>query len=216
MKFLTEVSEEIQYITEEKNGEKDVYIEGIFMQAEKKNRNGRIYPKKVMEKAVEKYIKERIETGRSGGELNHPPTPQINPDRISHRITELKMDGDNVLGKALVLDTDTGRNVKGLLKGGIKLGVSSRGLASVSQKGGTTVVGEDFVINTVDIVEDPSAHDAFVEAVMEGAEWTLENDIWVQKRIEETKQIISKASSKELTEAKLKSFQNFMNALKGV
>jgi hypothetical protein len=210
MKFLTEVSEDIKYITEEKNGEKDMYIEGIFMQADKKNRNGRIYPKAIMEKAVKKYIKERIETGRSGGELNHPPTPQINPDRISHRITELRMEGSDVYGKALILDTDTGRNVKGLLKGGIKLGVSSRGLASVSKRKDATYVGEDFVINTVDIVEDPSAQDAFVEAVMEGAEWVQEGDVWVQK----TRNDILSASSKELSEAKLKAFESFINKIK--
>ena len=174
MKLITEHLEKIEYITEAKeNGEKDVYIEGIFMQAEKQNRNNRIYPKEVLEGATKKYVKEQVSTGRAVGELNHPEGPQINLDKVSHRITELKFKGDDVVGKALILDTPMGKIVKGLVEGGCKLGVSSRGMGTVEQKEGKTYVKDDFVLATVDIVQDPSAPSAFVEGIMEGVEWIL-------------------------------------------
>ena len=171
MKLITELQENLEYtLAEGKNGVKETYIEGVFMQAEKENRNKRIYPIDVLKPATEKYIKEQVNTGRACGELNHPEGPQINLDKVSHRITELKFEGNNVVGKALVLNTPMGKIVKGLVEGGCKLGVSSRGMGTVEQKEGKTFVKNDFVLATVDIVQDPSAPSAFVEGIMEGVD----------------------------------------------
>ncbi len=177
MKLITELVEDAGYtIVEGKDGKKEYYIEGIFLQSEKKNRNGRIYPESVMDQAVSKYIKEYIETGRACGELNHPPTIELNPDRFSHRIVSLVKEGNNYIGKALILDTTCGKNVKAMLDGGVKLGVSSRGLGTLQIKEGTKMVGDDFFLKTVDIVQDPSAQDAFVNGICEGVEYTYDTN----------------------------------------
>ncbi len=179
MKLIAEFTDkDLGYsITEDKKtGKKNVFIEGVFMSAELKDRNGRIYTKAVLEKAVEKYNQEQVITGRAVGELNHPEGPSINLDKVSHRITELKWDGNDVRGKALVLDTPMGQIVKGLVEGGVQLGVSSRGMGSLEQKNGANYVKDDFMLNTVDIVQDPSAQNAFVNGIFEGVEWTQDNE----------------------------------------
>ena len=214
MKLITEHLEKIEYITEAKeNGEKDVYIEGIFMQAEKQNRNNRIYPKEVLKGATDKYVKEQVKTGRAVGELNHPEGPQINLDKVSHRITKLNFEGNNVVGKALILDTPMGKIVKGLVEGGCKLGVSSRGMGTVEQKEGKTFVKDDFVLATVDIVQDPSAPSAFVEGIMEGVEWIWENGILKPQQIEEYETEIKKVPMGRISEAQERIFSDFLSKL---
>ena len=216
MKLITEhLEDKLEYITEaKKNGEgKDSYIEGIFMQAEKQNRNNRIYPKEVLEGATKKYVKEQVSTGRAVGELNHPEGPQINLDKVSHRITELKFKGNDVVGKALILDTPMGKIVKGLVEGGCKLGVSSRGMGTVEQKEGKTYVKDDFVLATVDIVQDPSAPSAFVEGIMEGVEWIWENGILKPQQIEEYETEIKKVPMGRISEAQERIFSDFLSKL---
>ena len=216
MKLITEhLEDKLEYITEaKKNGEgKDTYIEGIFMQAEKQNRNNRIYPKEVLEGATKKYVKEQVSTGRAVGELNHPEGPQINLDKVSHRITELKFKGNDVVGKALILDTPMGKIVKGLVEGGCKLGVSSRGMGTVEQKEGKTYVKDDFVLATVDIVQDPSAPSAFVEGIMEGVEWIWENGILKPQQIEEYETEIKKVPMGRISEAQERIFGDFLSKL---
>ena len=168
MRLITEHFDNLEYITEDKNGEKNTFLQGVFMQAEQKNRNGRIYPKETLFKAVEKYINEQVKTGRAVGELDHPAGPQINLDKVSHKITRLEFDGDNVVGKAQVLNTPMGKIVEGLIEGGVKLGVSSRGMGTVENRKGATYVNDDYMLSTVDIVQDPSAQGAFVDGIMEG------------------------------------------------
>ena len=169
MKLITEHIEDVQVITEAKNdGSKKYIIEGIFMQANKHNRNGRMYPREILESAVNKYVTEQVSKGRAVGELNHPEGPTINLDKVSHKITELSWDGNNVVGKATILDTPMGLIVQGLLDGEVQVGVSSRGMGSLANKGGVNVVNNDFMLNAVDIVQDPSAPEAFVNGVMEG------------------------------------------------
>ena len=158
-------------IKEGKNGKKNTFLEGIFMQAENKNKNGRVYTREVLTSAVDKFVNEQVITGRAVGELNHPEGPSINLDKVSHRITELKWDGNNVMGKALILDTPCGKIVKGLVEGGVQLGVSSRGMGSLDFKDGANYVRDDFMLNTIDIVQDPSAPNAFVNGIMEGVSW---------------------------------------------
>jgi len=211
MKLITETTfnSDLQCIKEAKSG--NVIIEGVFMQAEKCNRNGRIYRADVLKNAVKKYVTEQVNTGRAVGELNHPSGPGINLDKVSHRITELKWQGNNVIGKALILDTPMGKIVKGLVEGGVKLGVSSRGMGSLEQSEGNTYVGSDFVLNTVDIVQDPSAPDAFVNGIMEGVEWVYDNGLLKAQQIEEYETEIKKTSSKNLNEAKLKVFRDFLS-----
>ena len=216
MKLITEhLEDKLEYITEaKKNGEgKDSYIEGIFMQAEKQNRNNRIYPKEVLKGATDKYVKEQVKTGRAVGELNHPEGPQINLDKVSHRITELKFKGNDVVGKALILDTPMGKIVKGLVEGGCKLGVSSRGMGTVEQKEGKTYVKDDFVLATVDIVQDPSAPSAFVEGIMEGVEWIWENGILKPQQIEEYETEIKKVPMGRISEAQERIFSDFLSKL---
>jgi hypothetical protein len=209
MKLITELYEDnLSYVTEEKNGKKNTIIEGIFMQAESKNRNGRVYPRGVMESAVNKYVTEQVSRGRAVGELNHPEGPTINLDKVSHRITELNWDGNNVMGKALVLDTPMGQIVKGLVEGGVQLGVSSRGMGTLVNRNGVNVVGNDFILATVDIVQDPSAPEAFVNGIMEGVEWIWENGL-LQKHETE----IKRASSSQLAESQLKVWNDFLSKL---
>jgi len=214
MKLITEhVDSGIRYLTEEKNGNKSVFIEGVFMQAEKKNRNGRVYPRAVLESAVGRYYNEQVKTGRAVGELNHPDGPTINLDKVSHRITDLKWDGDNVVGKALVLNTPMGKIVKGLVEGGVQLGVSSRGMGTVEKRVGATFVKDDFILSTIDIVQDPSAPEAFVNGIMEGVEWIWENGIFKPQQLDNYETEIRKASSANLSEAQLRVFRDFLSKL---
>jgi len=214
MKLITERYEDnLSYVSEEKNGKKKTVIEGIFMQAESKNRNGRVYPRGVMESAVNKYVTEQVNRGRAVGELNHPEGPTINLDKVSHRITELKWDGNNVMGKALVLDTPMGQIVKGLVEGGVQLGVSSRGMGTLVNRNGVNVVGNDFILATVDIVQDPSAPEAFVNGIMEGVEWIWENGLLKAQDVEKYETEINNASSSQLAEAQLKVWNDFLSKL---
>ena len=214
MKLITEhLESELNYIVEAKDGKKNTIIEGIFMQAESKNRNGRVYPRDVMETAVNKYVTEQVSKGRAVGELNHPDGPTINLDKVSHRITELSWDGNNVMGKALVLDTPMGQIVKGLVEGGVQLGVSSRGMGTLVQRQGVNVVGNDFILSTVDIVQDPSAPEAFVNGIMEGVEWIWDNGILKAQDLEKYETEIKRASSSQLAESQLKVWQDFLSKL---
>lgn len=215
MKLISEYTEQdIHVITEAKdNGEKVYNIEGVFAQAEVRNRNGRIYPKGIMESAVNKYVEEQVKTGRAVGELNHPNGPTINLDKVSHRITALRFEGNNVVGKASILNTPMGQIVKGLLEGGVKLGVSTRGMGSLEERSGAMYVKDDFMLNTVDIVQDPSAHDAFVNGIMEGCEWVWNNGILEPQVIEKYETEIKKASSKNLYATEAKAFKDFLSSI---
>jgi hypothetical protein len=211
MKLICEYNESrIQTLTEGTGDTKKVFIEGVFMQAEKENRNRRIYRKSVLQEAVAKYVAEQVTTGRAVGELNHPEGPSINLDKVSHRITELSWNGDDVIGKALILNTPMGLIVKGLIDGGVKLGVSSRGMGSVESKGGSTYVKDDFILSTIDIVQDPSAPSAFVEGIMEGVEFFKSGNEFVAHRVEEIRKTISKTSKANLAEAQVREFQKFL------
>jgi hypothetical protein len=216
MKLVTEFNDSnLQYITEAaEGGIKKVRLEGVFMQAEKPNRNKRRYPRGVLMPAVEKYVTEQVNTGRAVGELNHPDGPTVNLDKVSHRITELKWNGNDVVGKALILNTPMGKIVQGLLEGGVRLGVSTRGMGSLEQgKDGIMEVKNDFHLATVDIVQDPSAPDAFVNGIMEGVEWVWDNGILKAQQIEKYETEIKNASSKRLSEAQLKVWNDFLSKL---
>jgi len=213
MRLITEHFDSLEYITEDKDGKKGTYITGVFMQAEQKNRNGRIYPKETLFKAVEKYIDEQVSKGRAVGELDHPAGPQINLDKVSHKITELKFDGDNVVGKAQVLNTPMGKIVEGLIEGGVKLGVSSRGMGTVENRQGATYVNDDYLLATVDIVQDPSAQGAFVNGIMEGVEWIWDNGILRAQQLEKYETEISNASAKNLASVQERVFKDFLSKL---
>ena len=201
------------YITEDKKGNKSHVIEGVFMQADAKNRNGRIYEKKILEAAVNKYVKEQVSTGRAVGELNHPEGPTVNLDKVSHKITELKWEGSNVVGKASILKTPMGQIVEGLLEGGVKLGVSSRRMGSLVQRNGTNYVGKDFMLATVDIVQDPSAPEAFVNGIMEGVEWVWDNGILKAQDIEIIETEIKTAKNTASSDVEIRAFKNFLSKL---
>jgi hypothetical protein len=214
MKLIAEYNDSNLEVIEEKvNGKKTLCIEGIFMQADSKNRNGRIYEKSILENAVNKYVKDQVSQGRAVGELNHPEGPTINLDKVSHKITELKFDGSNVIGKASILNTPMGNIVTGLLEGGVKLGVSSRGMGSLVQKNGTMYVKDDFMLSTVDIVQDPSAPEAFVNGIMEGVDWIWNNGILTAQEIESIETEIKRTPKKHLAEAEIKAFKNFLSKL---
>ena len=216
MKLIKELIEEenLQFITEDKDGEKRYYIEGVFMQADVKNKNGRVYGSNMLAEKVEEYSKNFIEKNRAYGELGHPSNPSINLERVSHRIISLRRDGSNFVGKAQVSSTPYGNIVKGLLEDGGKLGVSSRGLGSLMKENGILKVQSDFLIVTpADIVADPSAPDAFVEGIMEGREWVWDNGIIREKTVEDYKEIVEKTSSKDLKLMKLKLFEDFLSKL---
>jgi hypothetical protein len=201
-------------VEEREDGKKDYYIQGVFMQSEIKNRNGRIYPKDVLREEVKRYTKDFIKQDRAFGELGHPQGPTINLDRASHLITSLEEDGNNFVGKAKILSTPMGSIVKNLIDDGAKLGVSSRGLGSLEEKGGAQYVKGDFQLATAaDIVADPSAPDAFVNGIMEGVEWIWENGILKAQKIEQYKTEISSAKSSELEEAKLRVWSDFVRSL---
>jgi hypothetical protein len=215
MKLITEVNENVRYIAEEKDGKKALYIEGVFLQSNLKNRNGRMYPAEIMEKEVTRYMKEAVESRRAFGELGHPDGPAINLDRVSHIITELRRDGDNWVGKAKITDTPMGKIAQGLIESGGQLGVSSRGLGSLKENNdGVQVVQDDFHLATAaDIVADPSAPDAFVRGIMENKEWVIVNGVWTEQHCDMSKKVIRKASKRELEEAKLQVFQRFLSHL---
>tara|TARA_B100000900_G_C20261597_1_gene586216 strand:+ start:29 stop:682 length:654 start_codon:yes stop_codon:yes gene_type:complete len=211
MLLITEVNDNVKLVTEEVNGEKQYHIDGIFMQAEQKNRNGRVYPKKTLMKEVQRYNNEYVKTNRAMGELGHPDGPQLNLERVSHLIKELRVDGNDIYGRAKILDTPYGKIVKDLVKEGVKIGVSSRGMGSLKQVNGVNEVQNDFNLAAVDIVADPSAPDAFVEGIMEGKEWVWENGILTARRIESYKKQIKSASKSNLEEAKLYAFADFLS-----
>jgi hypothetical protein len=217
MKLIAEYNEDnLEVITEakESGGGKNYFIEGVFMQAETKNRNGRVYPRPIMEKAVDKYVKEQVMTKRAVGELNHPDGPTVNLDKVSHLIEALNWNGDNVVGKARILDTPNGMIVKGLLDGGVRLGVSTRGMGSLENRNGVMVVKDDFILNTVDIVQDPSAPTAFVNGIMEGVEWVWNNGIIEAREIVKMETEIRKAPRADLYETQVREFKNFLSLLK--
>ena len=219
MKLITEVLEsEVEFITEKKeNGGKDYFIEGVFMQGNIKNRNGRMYPMETLAKEVARYNKEYVEQNRAYGELGHPTGPTINLERVSHMIKKLERDGDNINGKAKIMtETPMGNIVKNLMDEGAKLGVSSRGMGTLKPgKEGVNMVQSDFQLATAaDIVADPSAPNAFVEGVMEGVEWIQNvNGSWVSQYIEETQEEIRKVSKAELQEAQVRAFEKFLKQL---
>ena len=214
MKLITESIEDIRILTEEKDGEKHLYIEGVFLQSEIKNRNGRIYPFDVLNKEVERYSEEYVKAGRALGELGHPDGPTVNLDRVSHKITSLKAEGNNFMGKARILDTPMGKIAKSLLGEGVKLGVSSRGTGSLKEENGVKYVSDDFMLATAaDIVADPSAPDAFVNGIMEGKEWVWEGGLLRERQIQQIKQEIDNASKMELEEKMLSAFDKFLSNL---
>ena len=199
MKLITENIESVELITEEKDGEKKLYIEGVFLQSEVKNRNGRVYPFKVLDNEVKRYHEEYIKPGRALGELGHPDGPTVNLDRVSHRIVSLKAEGNNFIGKAHILDTPNGKIAKSLLGEGVKLGVSSRGMGTLDKQEGVSYVMDDFMLATAaDIVADPSAPDAFVNGIMEGKEWVWNNGILKEQTVDKYQQAIKSASKGEL------------------
>ncbi len=215
MKLITEMNQDVKFLTEKKeDGTKSVYIEGIFMQAEKPNRNGRIYGRGIMEREVQKY-QELINEKRSLGELGHPPNPSINLNQVSHMITGLKFEGNDIYGKAKILDTPMGKIAKNFIAEGVRLGVSSRGLGSVKlNQEGIHEVQDDFHLATVDIVADPSAPDAFVQGIMESADWILENGVWKAIQVEQAQNTIRKASKADLNKVKLQVFEQFLRTIK--
>lgn len=216
MKLIKEVFDTTNIIVEERKGKKDYFIEGVFLQSELKNRNGRMYPESVMDKEVSRYITESVEKNRAYGELGHPDTPSINLDRVSHMIVSLRKEGTNYIGRAKIMETPMGNIARGLLDGGANLGVSSRALGSLKMNNeGVQVVQNDFMLSTAaDIVADPSAPDAYVRGIMESKEWVFVDGKFVEKHIEETQRFIRKASSKQLQEAKIIAFQHFLSKIK--
>lgn len=216
MKLIRENVENVEVLIESSDsGKKSHYIKGVFLQSDITNRNGRFYPYSIMKREVDRYTKEYIKEDRALGELNHPETIHINLDRVSHKIVELVPEGKNFVGKAKILDTPMGKIAKGLLDGGIKLGVSSRGVGSIEEKGGVKYVKEDFMLSTAaDIVADPSAPHAFVEGIMEGVEWLYDSEkkIWVSENIKS--KIESDIQNKSFDEDRmLEHFEKFLNLL---
>tara|TARA_X000000368_G_scaffold319472_1_gene256666 strand:- start:2396 stop:3040 length:645 start_codon:yes stop_codon:yes gene_type:complete len=214
MKLISEEVQNAEYLVEETNGKKNYKIRGVFLQSEIKNRNGRVYEKEILEKEVRRYNAEFINKKRAFGELGHPDSPTVNLERVSHMITSLYPDGTNFIGEAKIMNTPYGKIVKGLIDEGAQLGVSSRGMGSLSQRGGVNYVGRDFYLATAaDIVADPSAPDAFVEGIMENKEWIWNNGVLVEKDIESWKRDVEAAKRLALAEAKADVFQKFLKKL---
>jgi len=214
MKLITEGNfEHVQILTEESGGKKNLYIEGVFLQSEIKNRNGRIYPLSVLEREVDRYNEEYVKSGRAVGELGHPDGPTINLHLISHKITSLRKEGNNFIGKAKILESmPQGALAKNLINEGVKLGVSSRGMGSLEEKNGANYVRDDFMLATAaDIVADPSAPDAFINGIMEGKEWVWEGGILKERHISEIKRSIDTAPSHELQERIVKAFETYVS-----
>jgi len=217
MKLIREVFDKTSCVIEEQvGGKKNYFIEGVFLQSEITNRNGRMYQEGIMDKEVGRYIKEYVEKNRAYGELGHPETPSINLHLVSHMITSLRKEGTNWIGKAKILDTPNGQIARGLLDGGANLGVSSRAMGSLKTNNeGVQVVQDDFMLSTAaDIVADPSAPDAFVRGIMENKEWVFVDGKFVEQNIEGVRSYIKKASSKQLEEAKILAFQQFLMKIK--
>ena len=215
MKLIAEYTDnELEVLTEQRGSKKAYAIEGVFMSAEQKNRNGRIYPKEVLGKAVESYNTTQVVPGRAVGELNHPEGPTVNLDKVSHKIESLNWQGNDVVGKATILETPMGQVVKGLLDGGVKLGVSTRGMGSLVRNNDAMVVKDDFILNAVDIVQDPSAPSAFVNGVMEGVEWVWNNGIIEAQTIEKMETEIKNAPRSDLYETQVREYKNFLSLLK--
>lgn len=216
MKLFTELVEDVKYLVEDKgNGKKDYFIEGIFLQGDIKNRNGRVYKSDVLDKEIKRYNEEYVKQNRAFGELGHPSGPTINLERVSHLIKSIDRDGSNFIGRAKIMDTPYGNIVKNLMSEGAKLGVSSRGMGSLKQNNeGVMEVQDDFFLATAaDIVADPSAPDAFVRGIMEGVEWVWDNGILKAQQIEEMKREIQRTPSRRLEEAKLNAFKQFIQSL---
>ena len=214
MRLIAEEITDVQFLEEEKEGKKNYFIEGIFLQAELKNRNNRMYPLATLQKEVAKYNENYIESGRALGELGHPDGPSINLDRVSHKIISLKEDGNNFIGKAKLLDTPMGRIAKDLLGEGVKLGVSSRGMGSIRKEENCNVVMDDFMLATAaDIVADPSAPDAFVNGIMEGKEWVWDNGVLKEAKVAQIKKEIDQATLLNLQERKVSAFETFLKSL---
>jgi hypothetical protein len=218
MKLITAwTDQDLNYLVEDVAGssEPQVFIEGLFMQADVLNRNKRVYPQRILFAQVNKYISEKVLPGRAVGELDHPQGPKINLDRVSHRIINLRIEGTCVYGKALILDTPMGNVAKGLIRGGVKLGVSSRGMGTVAAgRNGTSTVKEDYVLATVDIVQDPSAPSAFVNGIMEGVEFIWDNGVIKAQRIEEYKTEILKTTGRDLSQVQSRIYEDFLYNLK--
>ena len=214
MKLITETIEDVQVITEGKGDSKKLYIEGVFLQSELKNRNGRMYPFSVLQKEVNRYNEEYIKTSRALGELGHPDGPTVNLDRVSHRIVSLAEDGTNFRGKAQILDTPMGKIASSLLGEGVKLGVSSRGMGSIDKREDCNVVMDDFMLATAaDIVADPSAPDAFGNGIMEGKEWAWDNGILKETKVAKYQSYMNNATRKNLEERTLRVFEDFLSGL---
>ena len=216
MKLITEEIEQVEFIVEQRNGKKSLYIEGVFLQGNIQNRNGRMYPMETLRREVARYNESNIVSGRALGELGHPDGPTVNLDRVSHKIVSLKESGSNFIGKAKILNTPMGKIAASLIDEGVKLGVSSRGIGSLKQtREGVNVVGEDFMLATAaDIVADPSAPDAFVEGIMEGKDWVWDGGILREKFAEKTyHQINTLVDTKQLEENKLFLFDQFLSNL---
>ena len=214
MKLITETIENVEVITEGKGADKKLYIEGVFLQSEIKNRNGRMYPFSVLEKEVNRYNEEYVKTSRALGELGHPDGPTVNLDRVSHRITSLKAEGNNFIGRAQIMNTPMGNIARALLEDGVKLGVSSRGMGSIDKREDCGVVMDDFMLATAaDIVADPSAPDAFVNGIMEGKEWAWDNGILKETEVAKYKRYMDSATRRNLEERTLTVFGNFLTGL---
>lgn len=214
MYLITETTQEnVRLVTEETKGEKQYFIEGIFMQSDTKNRNGRVYPEEILTNEVKRYNNEFVLKNRAMGELGHPEGPTVNLERVSHLIKDLKVEGKDVYGKAKILDTPMGKIAKNLLGEGCMFGVSSRGMGSLQEKNGVNYVQDDFMLATVDIVADPSAPNAFVNGIMEGKEWVWDNGLIKEKEIAKYKKTIKESSKRDLEENVLKVFKDFLSKL---
>jgi hypothetical protein len=214
MKLITETIEEVAYLTENANGEKQHFIEGVFMQAETKNKNGRVYPKPILVKEAMRYVTEYVNKNRALGELNHPTGPSVNLDRVSHKVTWLYENNNDFYGKAKILDTPCGQIVKNLMNEGVKLGVSTRGMGSLEKKGSVNVVKEDFMLAAIDIVADPSAPNAFVNGIMEGREWIWDNGILKEHQIAAYHNSLKRTPKRKLQEESIKLFSDFLRKIK--
>ena len=214
MKLIKEIHETVNYLVEEKNGTKSLYIEGPFLVSERQNRNGRLYKEETMRKEVARYTNDYISKNRAFGELGHPDTPSINLDRVSHLITSLRQEGNDWIGKAKMLDTPMGNIAKNLIEGGAQLGVSSRGMGSLKMINGVNIVQDDFYLATAaDIVADPSAPGAFVQGIMENKEWMLVDGIWTEMDQERAIHEVRKASQKDIELVSLRIWENFLKKL---
>ena len=213
MKLITEEISNVQIITEGKGANKKLYIEGVFLQGDIKNRNGRMYPMETLSREVKRYNETFVQKGRALGELGHPDGPTVNLDRVSHKITSLVQEGSNFKGKAQILNTPMGEIVKGLMEGGVQLGVSSRGMGSLVTKGGVNVVNKDFQLSTVDIVQDPSAPEAFVNGIMEGVEWIWDNGVLKATHAQEVEQFETEIKEAYSPEMQMKAFKDFLSKL---